>query len=91
MNPDDHGRPFAAEELLAAPGVTRVRAGGGQRYRIEWMGKDGAYEQRWYGMDDVLIGTQDGALIVTTNSTSRPALLLAVPVQRVVQVELVGQ
>lgn len=78
MNPNEHGQPLTDAEPEAAP-----------VYRIIWMGKDGEYEQRHYLADEVTIGTQDQSFVVMTQHVTRPLVLLLVPVQRVVHVEMV--
>lgn len=59
-----------------------------QMYEVTWMDRDGAYEVRSYMPKDVVIGTQDGVLMVATRDQN-PTPLLVIPAQRLVSVELV--
>lgn len=59
-----------------------------QLYQITWMDRDGAYEVRSYAPEGVVIGTQDGVLMVATRAQD-PTPLLVIPAQRLVSVELV--
>lgn len=60
-----------------------------QTYQVTWMDRDGAYEVRSYAPEDVVIGTQDGVLMVCDAHRVDTRPLLAIPAQRLVSVELV--
>lgn len=59
-----------------------------QMYQVTWMDRDGAYEVRSYAPEGVVIGTQDGVLMVAARAQD-PTPLLVIPTQRLVSVELV--